>query len=177
MKSLGIFFALIASLGAQEVKMQAAWEYRQILAVLEIADVADGVDATEARALAEACFSMSEGQCGGLWSMRREGRWWIFETAVGPAGAEGVPIRIHAESGWVSQKGGGKIIRPPWTSLRTWYAGLARARADVVVPSGGEAEKKPENDEPGGAVHPAATPELKPEGNDRPQSEAKVHSQ
>jgi hypothetical protein len=172
MKTLGILFTLIASIGAQEFKLVSTWQNHQIMAVLEIADVANGVDATEARALAEAYFLKTSGVCGGISSMRREGSWWIFESLVGHACDEGVPIRIHAETGWVSKKGGGEIIRPPWTSLRTWFAGFAKARPDDETAIEGDPEQKPKNAEQGGADQPATAPESKSDGKDKPKLES-----
>ncbi|YCM43441.1 hypothetical protein V2O64_19215 [Verrucomicrobiaceae bacterium 227] len=118
--------ALVLSLDARGGKIDRAWEGRHVLAVLEIIDVRDGIDATEARALAEAYFVNAEGFDGGLWSFKRDGDWWVFETLVGPNGVSGEPIRIHVEKGWITKKGG-ELVRPPWKKLRSWYSDLLEA--------------------------------------------------
>ena len=71
-----------------------AWEPHQILAILEVSDTKHGIDATEARALAEAYFKKTEGFNGGLWSIRLEGEWWNFETVIGQ-GVEGEPCLLY----------------------------------------------------------------------------------
>jgi hypothetical protein len=168
MKALWMPFALIAVLDAQEVQMQGREEH-QVLAALEAADVANGIDATEAQALAQAFFLKNKGLCGGLGSMRREGRWWIFETAEGPRGAEGPSIRVHAESGWVSMTGCVELARPPWNSLRTWLADyLKDSEGEGEASESGE-KKEVKNAEQAGAGQPATAPESRSEGKEKPK--------
>lgn len=128
--------------------------------MLEVADLTHGVDATEARALAEAYFCMSEGFDGGLWSMQREGDWWRFETVVGPAGTEGKDIRIHADNGQILMEGE-KSVPAPWDALKSFFADMiARTNAEHV-----------------GAGLPFSAPESTPEGKEKPKPESEGRPQ
>ena len=98
MKTLLIICLLLKICYADDNRIKFGWESHQIQAVLEVIEVENGIDVTESRALAEAYFRWSEGSDGGLWSMRRDGDSWVFETIVGQ-GTEGEDIRINAIDG------------------------------------------------------------------------------
>jgi hypothetical protein len=157
--TLAIFLFWMHVADAQDLKI--AWEPHQVIAVVEVSDATNGIDATEARGLAEAYFTMTEGFDGGLWSMRLEERWWIFETIVGGNDVPGMPIRVHAEKGWITKKNG-PIVRPPWTKVWMFYSALI------------DSKKKAEQD---GADQPATAVESKAEGEEEPKPESEGRSQ
>ena len=119
MKTLLIICLLLKICYADDNRIKFGWESHQIQAVLEVIEVENGIDVTESRALAEAYFRWSEGSDGGLWSMRRDGDSWVFETIVGQ-GTEGEDIRINAIDGTI-QKKGSKSHAYPWKELLQWY--------------------------------------------------------
>ena len=123
MKLVAIFLTSLSLSAEEPTKFEIGWEPHQILAILQVADLAHGIDATEARALAEAYFRQTEGFDGGLWSIQRDGDSWRFETVVGQ-GTEGNDILIHAKNGQITKKGE-KPLLFPWKGLRKWYAELA----------------------------------------------------
>ena len=160
MKFVAIFLTSLSLCAEEPTKFEIGWEPHQILAILEVADLTHGVDATEARALAEAYFRQTEGFDGGLWSIQRDGEWWRFETVVGQ-GTEGDDIRIHAKNGQIL-KDGEKTLLFPWKGLRKWYADLAALTHKA---------------QQGVAPQSATRSESKSEGGDKLQPESKVRSQ
>ncbi len=135
-KTITVIFSMLFSGTAGASEIEFGWEGRQILAVLEVADPAHGIDATEARALAEAYFRMTEGFDGGLWSIQREGNWWRFETVVGPQGVEGQDILIHTENGLIA-KAGSESVPFPWEELRSWFSDMLRTVAGAIAEQDG----------------------------------------
>ena len=128
MKYVITLFLLLITSQSYADKIKGEWTNQQILSVLEVADSSDGIDATEARALAEAFFRRTQGSDGGLWSFSRKGEWWWFETLIGK-GVVGEPIKIHAKSGLVMKKGGG-LAPSPWKKLVSWFKTYKEAEAN-----------------------------------------------
>ena len=118
MKLVYLTVAFASSLSVAD-ELKVGWEPNQIQGVLEVVDTKYGIDATEARALAEAYFRFKEGSDGTLWSMTSTKKSWRFETIVGQ-GTEGSDIVIDRESGTI-RSDGGTTMEFPYKQLRDWY--------------------------------------------------------
>ena len=79
-------------------------------------DPSDGIDASEARAIADEYFAQEYGSCGGAGTLRRRGRTWVFSILFGLKGEKlKETIRVDAKTGGVWSAGG-----PRYQSLQAF---------------------------------------------------------
>jgi len=79
-------------------------------------DPSDGIDASEARAIADEYFAQEYGSCGGSSTLRRRGRTWVFSVLFGLTGEKlKETIRVDARTGGVWSAGG-----PRYQSLQAF---------------------------------------------------------
>ncbi|WP_411846047.1 hypothetical protein AAFN60_21285 [Roseibacillus persicicus] len=124
MKAVILTLAFASNLAIAD-ELEVGWEPNQIQGILEVVDIKYGIDATEARALAESYFRFKEGKDGALWSMKSTIKSWRFETIVGQ-GTVGSEITIDREKGTI-RSNDGPTMEFPYRQLRDWYNARTKA--------------------------------------------------